>query len=51
MKIKYEVNFTRSAKLPVINAGVMMANFSWNKAKSKNGKVGANNGCGPRPTL
>ncbi len=38
----YEVNFILSEKDPVINAGVMIANFNWNKANKANGIVGAN---------
>ena len=31
---------------PVMSAGVMIANFSWNSAKSISGMVGASAGCG-----
>ena len=32
----------RSAKVPVIRAGVIIANFNWKKAKRTSGMVGAN---------
>ncbi len=40
-KIRYDLNRIRSAKVPVINAGAMMANFNWKNAKSTRGMVGA----------
>src|SRR5690606_38571921 len=41
IKRMYEVNRMRSANAPVINAGVMIANFSWYMANSAKGIVGA----------
>ncbi|MNL28810.1 hypothetical protein D3C87_1504720 [compost metagenome] len=35
-----ELNRTRSANAPVISAGVIMANFSWNIANNTKGIVG-----------
>ena len=40
----------RSAKLPVISAGVIMANFNWNRAKSKKGIFSENSGFGLNDT-
>src|SRR5258706_8123598 len=37
----YDLNLMRSANVPVMRAGVMIANFNWKKAKSTNGIVGA----------
>ncbi len=37
----YELKRIRSAKAPVISAGVIMANFNWYMAKSSSGIVGA----------
>ncbi len=31
------LNFTRSASAPLISAGVITANISWNRAKAKTG--------------
>jgi hypothetical protein len=42
---------TLSAKLPVISAGVMIANFSWKRAKIRNGIVAEKSGLGANPTL
>ncbi len=39
MNSRYDENRTRSAKLPVISAGVMIANLSWNIEKTKSGIV------------
>ncbi len=50
MKITYALKRTRSANAPVIRAGVMMANFSWNSAKSISGMVGARSGWVSPPT-
>ena len=36
-KIVHETNFARSAIAPEISAGVMMANISWNVAKTSSG--------------
>ncbi len=36
----YELNRIRSAKAPVISAGVITANFNWNMANNINGTVG-----------
>ena len=41
---------TRSANDPVISAGVMIANFSWNSANTISGIVGARSGCVDAPT-
>ena len=41
MKSRYALKRTRSAKAPVMSAGVMMANLSWNSANSISGMVGA----------
>jgi len=43
-------NRLRSAKAPVIRAGVMAANISWNAANSTNGTVTAYTGDGSSPT-
>ena len=40
MNSRYEENRTRSANDPVIRAGVMIANLSWNIAKIRSGTVG-----------
>ena len=45
------LNLTRSARHPVINAGVIMANFNWNIANNKNGIVPAKTGFGSEPTF
>src|SRR4051794_34601786 len=37
MNTAYDVNFSRSAVAPVINAGVMIANVIWNAQNSTNG--------------
>ena len=39
MNSRYDENRTRSANDPVISAGVMIANLSWNSAKSISGTV------------
>ena len=39
MNSRYDENRTRSANDPVIRAGVMIANLSWNSAKSSSGTV------------
>ena len=44
------MNRTRSANDPVISAGVMIANFSWNSAKTISGIVGASAASVPAPT-
>ena len=44
MNSRYDENRTRSANEPVIRAGVMIANFSWNSAKTTSGIVGASVG-------
>ncbi len=41
MNRRYELNRILSARLPTIRAGVIMANFSWNRANRRNGIVGA----------
>src|ERR1700742_4504369 len=41
MKIMYELKRIRSAKAPVIKAGVITANFNWNMANNTRGIVGA----------
>jgi hypothetical protein len=41
---------TRSANDPVMSAGVMIANFRWNRAKMTSGMVGASPGCVAVPT-
>ena len=41
MNSRYAENRTRSANEPVISAGVMIANLSWNIAKTSSGIVGA----------
>ena len=41
MKIISELNFMRSAKAPVISAGVMIAKVSWNITNTDSGIVGA----------
>lgn len=46
MKSKYEMKRTLSAKDPVINAGVITANFIWNNANNRNGIVEARLLCG-----
>ena len=38
----YDLNFTRSANVPVIKAGVMMANFNWKNAKKLMGWLATN---------
>src|SRR6478736_1233761 len=50
-KIMYDLNFTLSAKVPVINAGVMIANFNWKNANSTNGIVGASDQGFPSSTF
>ena len=40
-KIIYDLNFMRPAKVLVMSAGVMIANFNWNKANNTRGIVGA----------
>lgn len=40
-KMMYELKRIRSAKAPVIKAGVMIANLSWYMANSNKGMVGA----------
>ena len=40
MKMQNGTNFARSAKAPVISAGVMMANMSWNTMNSSCGMPG-----------
>ena len=40
----------RSAKAPVISAGVMIANLSWNRANRSSGIVAASAGCVAPPT-
>ena len=37
--------------LPVMSAGVMMANFNWNRANNKNGTVPAKSALGLSPTF
>jgi hypothetical protein len=37
----YDLNLMRSANVPVISAGVMMANLSWKNANNTSGIVGA----------
>ena len=39
MNSRYDENRTRSANEPVISAGVMIANLSWNIAKTSSGIV------------
>ena len=34
MKMRKVLNFARSAKAPVMSAGVMMANIAWNMANA-----------------
>ena len=46
MNSRYEMKRTLSAKDPVINAGVITANFIWNNANSRNGIVEARLLCG-----
>ncbi|MNW71014.1 hypothetical protein D3C74_506040 [compost metagenome] len=41
MNISSAENFMRSAKAPVISAGVMMAKVIWNMMKTLSGIVGA----------
>ena len=41
MNSRYDENRTRSANEPVIKAGVMIANLSWNIAKTISGIVAA----------
>ena len=41
LKIRYEINLTRSAKDPVMIAGVIIANFIWKIAKRTKGIVEA----------
>ena len=44
------VNRIRSAKAPLISAGVMIANLSWKSAKSRSGIVGDRRGSGASVT-
>ena len=46
MNSRYDENRTRSANDPVIRAGVMIANLSWNIAKISSGTVGESSGMG-----
>ncbi len=41
MKTSIDENLMRSANAPVISAGVMMANMSWNIMYTDSGMVGA----------
>ena len=41
MKIRKALNLARSAKAPVISAGVMMANMHWKIMKVRGGWVAA----------